>query len=151
MRVSIPVLGVRSTLVRLGLNPDGTIEVPASFQQAGWWDGGATPGALGAAVLLGHVDSYAGPGVFYQLGRLRPRDLVEVARADGTTAVFQVRAVREYPKSAFPTAAVYGPVSYPGLRLVTCGGRFDPRTRSYESNVVVFAELVGVSRGLTSS
>lgn len=143
LAVSIPALGVSSNLLRLGLQSNGTVQVPDTFHEAGWYDLGVSPGSIGPAVILGHVDSYLGPGIFFRLGYLRPGDLVDVSRADGITAVFQVRAVRVYPKSAFPTAAVYGPLAYPGLRLITCGGPFDYSVRSYVDNIVVFAALVG--------
>lgn len=143
--LSIPVLGVTSRLLELGLNPDGTAQVPplSEVGLAGWYRFSAAPGAAGSAVLLGHVDSAAsGAGVFYGLGSLTPGDEVDVVRADGSTAVFRVDDVREYAKSSFPTSSVYGSTSYPSLRLVTCGGRFDRSTGNYLDNIVAFASLV---------
>ncbi len=64
-------------------------------------------------------------------------------RTDGSLAVFLVTAVHTYLKSRFPTAAVYGPAPGPQLRLITCGGIFDPGLRSYLSNVVVYAAGIG--------
>ncbi|HSO55039.1 MAG TPA: sortase, partial [Actinomycetes bacterium] len=72
VRVEIPAIGVSSSLVRLGLNPDRTMEVPGDFQVAGWFTGGPQPGQLGPAVIAGHVDSRTGPAVFYRLRELRP-------------------------------------------------------------------------------
>jgi sortase (surface protein transpeptidase) len=106
---------------------------------AGWYTGSPPPGAIGPAVIAGHIDSYRGPGVFFRLRELRPPDRVYVRRADGTLAIFRVTSVRTYPKDRFPTAAVYGPAPGAQLRLVTCGGVFDPGRRSYLSNVVVYA------------
>jgi sortase (surface protein transpeptidase) len=137
--LSIPAIGVRTRLARLGLNPDGTPQVPASFSVAGWYELGPTPGQPGSAVILGHVDSTQGPGVFYRIGQLAPGSVVEVSLADGTTAEFRVYAVREFPKSSFPTSLVYGPTNRPELRLVTCGGAFDSSTGHYVDNVVAFA------------
>jgi hypothetical protein len=140
--VSIPAIGVDASLVRLGLNADGTLEVPADVAVAGWYGLGPRPGAPGAAVLAGHVDSTAGPAVFFRLRQLRPADVVDVRRADGSTAVFRVYAVREYAKTAFPTSTVYGATAAPELRLITCGGAFDASTGHYADDVVVFARLV---------
>jgi hypothetical protein len=142
-RLTIPAIGVRTRLVRLGLTPAGTLEVPASFGVAGWYDRSPRPGATGAAIIVGHIDSVAGPGVFYRLASLRPGERAYVRRADGTLAVFQVTGIRTYPKDRFPTAAVYGPAPGAQLRLITCGGTFDPALRSYLSNVVVYAVAVG--------
>jgi len=139
--LTIPAIGVRTRLVHLGLNSDGTLQVPSSTAVAGWYAGSPRPGAPGAAVIAGHVDSRTALGVFYWLRTLRPGDRVYVKRADGTLAVFTVTGVRTYAKDQFPTAAVYGPVPDSELRLITCGGTFDWSTGHYLSNVVVFARL----------
>jgi hypothetical protein len=144
--VSIPAIGVTSDLMRLGLNDDGTVQVPPLEREdrAGWYERGPAPGAIGPAVLLGHVDSAEfGPGVFFELGALEPGDAVEVARADGTVAQFTVDRVETHPKDDFPTVDVYGNTDDAQLRLITCGGDFDSAARSYEDNVIVWATLSG--------
>ncbi|HEX2824131.1 MAG TPA: class F sortase, partial [Streptosporangiaceae bacterium] len=139
--LSIPVIGVRTSLVGLGLDANGTLQVPSSTAVAGWYTGSPRPGAVGAAVIAGHVDSRAGLGIFFWLRDLRPGDRVYVGRADGTMTVFTVTAVEKFAKDQFPTAAVYGSVPDPELRLITCGGIFDRSLGSYLSNIVVFARL----------
>jgi sortase family protein len=143
LQLSIPAIKVRTQLVRLGLNPDGTLQVPTDFSVAGWYALGSSPGEPGAAVIVGHVDSKQGPAVFYGLGELAPGSLVHIALADQAEVVFRVYAVREYAKTAFPTSLVYGATPGPELRLVTCGGQFDALTGHYLDNVVVFARYVG--------
>ena len=142
--VSIPAIGVRSKLLQLGRNRDGTIAVPAlatSAGEAAWYKFSVTPGQKGTSVIEGHVDSYRGPAVFYRLGALKPGNQVDVTLADGVTAVFRVTGVREYAKDKYPAQAIYGPTGYAALRLITCGGDFDPATGHYLSSVVVFASL----------
>ncbi len=144
-QLSIPALGVDSDLLQLGLNPDGTVQVPplSRDSRAGWYRYSPAPGQLGPAVILGHIDSAAyGPGVFFRLGALRPGDQITVVRADRTAAVFRVDAVAEYPKNHFPTLTVYGNTDHAALRLITCGGKFDFSERSYDDNIVAFASLV---------
>jgi hypothetical protein len=136
--LTIPAIGVRTQLIRLGLTASGALQVPPTPSIAGWYTGSPRPGAIGSAVIAGHIDSVAGPGVFFELSRLRPGDRVYVRRADGTLAVFRVTSVRTYPKDRFPTRTVYGPAPDAELRLITCGGTFDPGLRSYLSNVVVY-------------
>jgi hypothetical protein len=143
--MAIPAIGVQSSLLSLGLNANGTLQVPdlaTSADQAAWYKYSVTPGQRGTSVIEGHVDSAVGPAVFYRLGALRPGNRIDVRLADGITAVFKVTGVREYAKTQFPTAMVYGPTSYASLRLVTCGGTFDFSTGHYLSSVVVFASLV---------
>ena len=140
--LTIPSIGVRTGLVHLGLTLSGALQVPSTTTVAGWYTGSARPGATGAAVIVGHIDSLTGPGVFFRLRLLHPGSRVYIRRADGTLAVFEVTSVRSYPKARFPTAAVYGPVPDAELRLITCGGAFDYATGHYLSNVIVSATLV---------
>ena len=141
--LSVPAIGVRTSLVDLGLRENGTLQVPSSTTVAGWYTGSPRPGTVGAAVIAGHVDSRSGPGIFFWLRTLHPGDRVYVGRANGTMAVFTVTAVQKFAKDQFPTASVYGPVPDAELRLITCGGVFDRSLGSYLSNVVVFARLSG--------
>ena len=145
--LTIPAIGVQTSLIRLGLTAAGALQVPSSTAVAGWYAGSPRPGAIGPAVIAGHIDSHTGPGVFFHLPQLRPGDHVYVRRADGTLAVFRVTAVRSYAKDRFPTLAVYGPTPDAELRLITCGGAFDPRLGSYLSNTVVYAMQVSGGPG----
>ena len=142
--VTIPAIGVRSNLLHLGLNANGTIQVPSlttSADEAAWYKYSVTPGQTGTSVIEGHVDSYQGPAVFFRLGALRPGNLIDVRLADGITAVFRVTGVREYAKDKFPANTIFGPADYAALRVITCGGDFDTATGHYLSSVVVFATL----------
>jgi LPXTG-site transpeptidase (sortase) family protein len=143
VRLEIPKIGLSTALMPLGLNPDHSLEVPplSRAQEAGWYRFGPTPGAKGAAVIAGHVDTTRGPAVFFRLGKLRPGDVVRVEREDGRTATFRVDSVEAVPKSAFPTRKVYGSVGYPGLRLITCGGSFDREAGHYTNNIIVYGHL----------
>lgn len=142
IQLSIPALHLSVSLSSLGLNPDGTVSVPTDVSVPGWYRLGATPGQLGTAVILGHVDSYRGPAVFFELRDLVLGDRVNVRLADGKTAHFSVIGTATYLKAAFPARLVYGPRAYGALQLVTCGGGFDTSTGHYLSNVVVYTALV---------
>jgi sortase (surface protein transpeptidase) len=141
VRVRMPAIGVDSDLLRLGTDDTGVLVPPEDFDRAGWFADGAVPGAVGPAVVAGHVDSVDGPAVFYRLAELAPGDDVLIDAEDGTTARFTVTGIGRYPKSEFPTEAVYGPTPRAELRLITCGGDFDRSRRSYVDNVVVTAVL----------
>lgn len=141
VRVTIPALGVRSQVMKLGLEQDGSMEVPPGGYPVGWYGGSPTPGQLGPAVLAGHVDWDGEPGAFYGLREMLAGDEIVVERADGTSATFRVDAVEEHAKDAFPSDAVYDDIAHAGLRLITCGGNFDEDTGDYTDNVIVFASL----------
>jgi hypothetical protein len=137
--LTIPLIGVKTRLITLGLAAGGAMQVPSSTSVAGWYTRSPRPGAVGSAIIVGHIDSQTGPGVFYRLPELRPGDRIYVQRADRTTAKFRVTVVQTYPKDHFPTRTVYGPTPDAELRLITCGGAFDAATRHYLSNIVVYA------------
>ena len=137
-RLLVPAIGVDTSVVPLGLNPDGTAQVPSSASYAGWYDLGPRPGQLGPAVILGHVDSLSGPGVFYRLRSLLPGDIITVL-AGHQVLRFGVSRLVTYAKDQFPSTAVFGATPDAELRLITCSGPFDQSTGHYSDNIVVFA------------
>ncbi len=140
--LSIARVGIFTDLMDLGLEPDRTLEVPPDTADApaGWYRNLASPGENGPAVIVGHLDSPDDKGVFFNLGAVREGDTIEIDRRDGSTATFTVDMVASFARGAFPTAGVYGATDHPGLRLVTCGGKFAPGA-GYEDSVIVFASL----------
>jgi sortase (surface protein transpeptidase) len=138
----VPAIALDVSLSTLGLNLNGTVQVPTDIQQPGWYRLGPSPGQDGSAVILGHVDSYQGPAVFYKLRSLVAGDLVDVSLADGVSAQFKVTNVAQYLKSSFPDQLVYAGHGQSTLQLVTCGGAFDSQTGHYLSNIVVYTTLV---------
>jgi len=141
VRLQIAAIGVDSALMHLGLQADGSLQVPPGGFPAGWYTGGPTPGELGPAIIAGHIDMN-GPGVFFRLRDLLPGDHVTITRADGSKPVFRVTRVSQFPKDRFPASLVYGNIDRAGLRLITCGGSYNSRTGHYEDNLVAFADLV---------
>lgn len=145
LSVDIPSIDVTSKLHPLGLNDDGTLQVPTGelYNQAAWYDGSPTPGELGPSVIEGHVTSQGSvPSVFFELGELGRGDTVDVTRQDGSVATFKVYATDSFPKDDFPKVAVYGNTEVPELRLITCGGAYDAQARAHLDNIVVFAKMV---------
>ncbi|MEE1930590.1 class F sortase [Streptomyces sp. TRM 70351] len=146
VRVRIPAIEVDAAVMPLGLEEDGSLEVPPqeAANLTGWYEGGATPGTRGTAIVAGHVDSAAGPSVFYGLGSLKKGNTVAVDRADGLTAEFEVHAIEVYDRDAFPDDRVYGPSSRAEIRLITCGGGYS-RSDGYLGNVVVYGHLTAIT------
>ena len=141
VRIRIPAIDVDSSLVDLAVDGARVLQPPERFDVAGWFAGGTRPGDVGPALIAAHVDSKAGPAVFFRLVDLRAGDEILVDRADGTTARFTVHRTGHFAKPTFPTEQVYAPTPEPELRLVTCGGTFDYQVRSYRDNVIVEAVL----------
>jgi LPXTG-site transpeptidase (sortase) family protein len=142
LRIDIAAIGVSAPVIPLGLDRNKTLQVPSDYSQTGWFVGGPEPGEIGAAVIVGHVDSKSGPGVFYQLRALRRGDIVRVTLKGGTAIRFAVTSTRAVPKNHFPTRLVYAETKYPALRLITCGGAFDRASGHYVDNHIVFAVAV---------
>jgi sortase (surface protein transpeptidase) len=138
--LTIPAIGLDTSVVPLGRNADGTAQVPDGFNFAGWYDLGPRPGEIGPAIILGHVDSIRGPAVFFNLSTLLPGDAITVHEGAASAVIFTVRRVATYAKGSFPTHQVFGPTPDPELRLITCGGPFDYAIGHYEDNIVVYAQ-----------
>ena len=145
VHLEIESIAVATPLVKLGLMPGRTVEVPSDADRAGWFRFGPKPGRRGSAVILGHVDSLEGPAVFARLQELRPGDVVKVDRADGSTVTFFVRRSVTYPNADFPAERVYGAQGARRLNLVTCGGTYDSTRGGYQANLVVYTRR---TRGL---
>ncbi|MFI5498515.1 class F sortase [Nocardia asteroides] len=141
-RLTIPQIGLDTGLTRSGTTATGSLAAPADFASASWFEQGASPGERGSAVLLGHVDSVAGPAVFFRLGELSAGAQIEVTRADGRTARFVVDRTETVDKTAFPTDRVFADDGTARLRLITCGGSFDSAQGRYLANVIISATLV---------
>ncbi|MFJ9111410.1 class F sortase [Streptomyces sp. NPDC102283] len=140
--VSIPSIGIQSTLMALGLNPDGTVEVPPAEKgmTAGWYSGGSAPGTPGPAVLIGHNDTRFGRAVFHDLKNIREGAEVLVRDGAGKTLRYTVTGKEAVSKKAFPTDKVYGPTKDSTLRLITCDGEFDAEGHTVD-NLIVYGAL----------
>lgn len=143
-RISIPKLNIEANFeAPLGIAADKTIEVPKGYTTVGWYKYGPTPGEIGPAVVIGHIDSYQGPAIFHELKNLVPGDRIFIDRKDGNTAEFEVLKLEYNSQSNFPTKQVYGDIEYAGLRLITCTGMYDHGTLRYSHNLIVYGKLVG--------
>lgn len=138
----VPALGLDTRLSGARTGRDGTLQVPVDASRAAWYIDGPAPGDLGPAVIVGHLDSREGPGVFAGLKGLAPDDRLTVRRADGTSVEFAVVEVQTYAKRDFPTGRIYAGDGRATLRIITCGGAYDAETGRYRSNTVVYADLV---------
>lgn len=142
-RVLIPSIGVDSVLERLHRDDRGVLGAPHYADQAGWWSEGVLPGHVGAAVIVGHLDTIQGDAVFVDLRRLRPGDRILVAMSDGSKVAYRVDRSHVARKALFPSRDVYGATPDAQLRLITCSEPFDPVAHSYTDNLVVFATEEG--------
>ncbi|MET9606121.1 class F sortase [Streptomyces sp. NPDC006512] len=146
-RIDVPSIGVQAPVISRGLDSEGAIDPPPYELPGavGWWGAGAAPGAAGAALMVGHVDTKSKPAVFFGLATVKQGDKIRVARADGSVAEFTVEDVRTYERTGFDPHKAYGPrvAGRAELRLVTCGGTYDKTAKRYSANVVVSAYLTG--------
>ncbi len=138
-RLAIPALGVHADVQKVSSTATG-LEVP-QVGLAGWFDAGPRPGEPGRAVIIGHLDSQTGPGLFALLPGVRTGTAVIVTDAAHGAHKFRVVGRAQVPKATFPSAAVYGTSSRPVLVLITCGGPYTPGV-GYRDNVLVYARSV---------
>jgi hypothetical protein len=111
--LSIPEIGVSTRLITLGITASGAVQVPSTTEVAGWYTHSPRPGAVGPAIILGHIDSAQGPGVFFRLAGLAAGEPVYVRRSGGSTVEFRVTAVKSYLKDHFPTTPSTAPPRTP--------------------------------------
>jgi LPXTG-site transpeptidase (sortase) family protein len=143
VRLTVPKINLDAEFeAPLSLKADKTVGVPKAYTTVGWYDGSPTPGELGPSIILGHVDSFKGAAVFYNLGKLEVGDTFIVERADGSKPTFKVERMERYPQSDFPTDLVYGPIDHAGIRLITCTGTYNRGTDRYSHNLVVYGRLI---------
>lgn len=141
-KIDIPRIGVSAGIQKVGLLTDGTIETPAILSGlVGWYQYGPSPGEQGPSVLVGHVDSYKGPSVFWNLSKLHIADTINITRSDGITVQFVVSRIAQYGQDNFSTNEVYGNIDHAGLRIITCGGTYNHLTGRYSQNTVIYADL----------
>jgi len=142
VRISIPAIGVSARVIPLGLNRDRTMQVPKNVADAGWFRPGPEPGEQGAAVIVGHLASRSGPGIFYRLRELRAGEVITIRLQDRSTVRFVAASMVRVPKGRFPTRRVYARTSRPTLRLITCAGKLNPATGHHPDNYIVFASIL---------
>lgn len=144
VQLDIPKINAHSSLIKLGVTATGEHEVPdvKQPQQAGWFEPGPEPGQVGPAIILGHIDGNKQKGIFYRLHELAKGDQVDVHLDNGVGLRFEVYEVQRVDKGRFPKDKVYGFTDKRELRLITCGGEFDPVAHSYLDNTIVYAVLV---------
>ncbi|MET9435149.1 class F sortase [Streptomyces sp. NPDC006551] len=149
-RVDIPSLGITAPIVPRGLDRTGAVDSPPyeMARSVGWYERGTRPGAEGAALFVGHVDTETRPAVFYGLSAARPGAKVHVTRSDGSIAEFTIDDVQVVTRDRFDPHEVYGQrrPDRAELRLITCGGTFDRAAGAYTANVVVSAYLTGAAK-----
>lgn len=141
-KIVIEKIGVDAPVVPVGLTPSNELQVPAKPFDVGWYQYFPTPGEKGPAIMVGHLDSVFGPAVFARLGELEAGDVVTVVNREGEEIKFEVENVKNVEQNNFPTQEVYGEIDYPGLRIITCSGKFNPFKARYSHNLVVFAKKI---------
>lgn len=129
-------------VVSLAQNPDGSMQAPDNPDTVGWFAPGPSIGQPGNAILDGHVDWAGRLRVFGRLSTLHPGDEIDVTNTEGETLSYAVEWTRQYPVDAFPSEVWAQPADAEEITLITCGGVFDPATRSYLARIVVRAQRV---------
>ncbi len=148
LRIQIPDIKVKAYVHGVGLDGRGAIDTPSLLlrNEAGWFDDGPSPGQYGPAIIVGHVDTRDKPGVFHRLNELKPGAKIEITRRDNRITVFEVNTVERFSKDRLPVDRIYHDFSRPGLRLITCGGRWVGGELGYADNIVVFASLISARK-----
>lgn len=137
VRVAIPAIDLSASVVPVGLDSAGQMKMPRP-SVAGWYRPGTVSAVPRPTVLVGHVDSYHGPAVFYRLSGVRLGETVQVVRADGSSSAYTIGKITVVSKADFPSQAVFARTRRATIRLITCGGPFDTDTSNYLDSLIVW-------------
>ncbi|MFC0270439.1 class F sortase [Metabacillus herbersteinensis] len=141
--IEIPSINVNAPIEDVGRIDNGQMGVPEDFNNVGWFEPGAKPGAPGNSVMAGHVDSKTGPAVFYKLDTLKEGDEVIISGKDGEKKTFVVVGSESYPRTDAPVEKIFDFSYGSKLNLITCTGDFNREARTHEERLVVYTELKG--------
>lgn len=141
VELSIPTIGIKASVGEVGLDTEGRMDVPQSYDMVGWYNLGPYPGEQGNAVIAGHLDSPTSPAVFYNLSNLTEGDEFTVTDSNGHELIFTVVGKTVYKNEEFPLDEVFGPSDRPRLNLITCDGTFDHTSKLYSHRLVIYSEL----------
>lgn len=143
VRLRIPAVGIDAPVVKVGLREDGFMDIPGTAEEVGWFEPGYIPGALGNAVMAGHLDTESGKGaVFWDLRRLKNGDIVEVEREDGSLKRFTVTHRATYNANEAPLNELFGSATGAHLNLITCNGAWRDDVQTYDRRLIVYTEAI---------
>lgn len=147
LAIKIDAIGVNIPLTTTTLGKNRELLVPANPNTAGWYKNGPQIGEAGTALITGHYDTVGRkPGIFYNLRKLNPNDIILVRRADGKIATYKIDKLASYPQNnTFPWNKVYSTSGPSSLRLITCDGEYNSKTGRYSRNLVVYASMISLN------
>ncbi|WP_256758685.1 class F sortase [Cohnella sp. WQ 127256] len=141
-RLFIPTIGVHAGIEPVDVSSTGQMGVPKSTDKVGYLSSGILPGAVGNAVMDGHVDTYNGKAIFYHLKNLKKGDPVFIKNDKERSIEFIVESIEIFKTSEAPINRIFGPMNEPRLNLITCAGKYSRSKREHEARLVVFTRRV---------
>ena len=143
VKLTIPKLGVATSVESVGMDKKGRMDVPQNADNVAWYSLGYKPGDRGNAVIAGHFDKVTGaPAVFYNIENLQTGDKIVTTDAKGKAITFSVVKITKYPYDGFPLQEVFGTSTKRRLNLITCEGQWNSKTKNYSHRTVVYAEMI---------
>ena len=142
--ITISKIGLKDIkIVQVGIDSDGRLEVPKSFDEVGWFSNGPKAGEDGNAILAGHYDRTTGaPAVFYNLTKLKPGDAIEITDSQNLIHRFEVYDVSYVViDDSNAVTKAYASSDSPILTLITCGGVWNSYTHDYSKRLLIKARI----------
>lgn len=142
MYLVISKLLVNAPVEAVGVNDKGEMANPSSLQKLAWYKDGAKPGQQGSVVLAGHTGSPSEIGVLQGVDKLKTGDSLEVRETGGKNSKYEVYKVDTYAVGDVPLPEVFAKKDGSYLNLVSCVGKWNATTNSYDQRLVVYTKLV---------
>lgn len=139
----IHTLSIDANILSLGVTASNTLDAPKTAWDVGWYNKSALPGSDSGALLIdGHVnDSLGSQGIFYGINTLKPGDGIDIQRGDGETISYSVVHVEQVPIAQVDMNKMLRSITpgKEGLNLITCGGVYDSKRKTYDDRILVYA------------
>lgn len=143
-KITISKIGVNARVKQLGTKSNNELKAPSNIYDAGWFEQSAKPGGNGAMLIDGHVHGPTKKGVFYNLSKLNPGDIISIERGDGIIFKYGVVKTQKFDKDSVDMKSAVTPIEpgNPGLNLITCTGDFDAKSNAYKERVIVYTSQI---------
>jgi LPXTG-site transpeptidase (sortase) family protein len=141
LSIQLPTIMAEGFIQQVGVDKDNQMVVPSNVNMAGWYTKGSLPGDAGISIIDGHVHGLYAKGIFYNLGKLKTNETFTVTYGDKSVRKFKVKKVQTVSTKEADTALFVRYKTIPKqLNLITCTGRFDKDSKTFDSRVIVVAE-----------
>jgi LPXTG-site transpeptidase (sortase) family protein len=140
--IYLPTVGDQARVLSVGVNSKGRIDTSSNVNDTAWYDGSAKPGQEGQVFINGHTASAPTyKAAFDDLPKLQVGDQIIIERGDGKQISYRVVSNETIKADQVNMKKVLNVPdgATKGLTIMSCTGKFNYRTESSDTRVIVYA------------